>query len=64
MNDFHRIFFTLNGRSVTTEAAPDETLVEVLRGRFALYGARESCAQGLCGCCTVLLDGRPVSGCL
>jgi carbon-monoxide dehydrogenase small subunit len=60
----HQISFALNGRSVTTEAAPGESLVELLRDRFALYGARESCGQGLCGCCTVLLDGRPVSGCL
>ena len=59
-----RVSFTLNGRSVTTEAAASESLVELLRDRFALYGARESCGQGLCGCCTVILDGRPVSGCL
>jgi len=36
----------------------------VLRDAFGLYGARESCGQGLCGCCTVLVDGRAVSGCL
>jgi carbon-monoxide dehydrogenase small subunit len=38
--------------------------VEVLRDEFGLYGARESCGQGLCGCCTVLVDGQAVSGCL
>ena len=32
--------------------------------RFSLFGARESCGQGLCGCCTVLIDHLPVSGCL
>jgi aerobic carbon-monoxide dehydrogenase small subunit len=32
--------------------------------RFDLFGARESCGQGLCGCCTVLVDGKAVSGCL
>ena len=36
----------------------------MLQGQFALTGARESCGQGLCGCCTVLVDGKPVSGCL
>ena len=36
----------------------------MLRDRFDLFGARESCAQGLCGCCTVLVDGEAVSGCL
>ncbi len=59
-----QIRFTLNGRPVTAEIAPDESLLTVLRERFALYGARESCGQGLCGCCTVLVDGRAVSSCL
>jgi aerobic carbon-monoxide dehydrogenase small subunit len=58
------IAFTLNGRPVTAEVEPHHNLVEVLQAQFALTGARESCGQGLCGCCTVLLDGRPVSGCL
>ena len=43
---------------------PDESLVEVLQYRFDLRGARESCGQGLCGCCTVYVDSKPVSGCL
>jgi carbon-monoxide dehydrogenase small subunit len=59
-----RIRFTLNGRPAAVEVGPDETLIEMLRERFALYGARESCGQGLCGCCTVLVDGRAVSSCL
>jgi carbon-monoxide dehydrogenase small subunit len=58
------IRFTLNGDAVAAETAPHQSLVEVLRERFDLFGARESCAQGLCGCCTVLVDGRAVSGCL
>ena len=64
MNELRQLSFTLNGRPVITEAAAHESLVELLRDRFALYGARESCGQGLCGCCTVIVDGRPVSGCL
>ena len=56
--------FTLNGERVEAQVAPHETLVEVLREEFGLYGARESCGQGLCGCCTVLVDGVAVSGCL
>lgn len=43
---------------------PHETVVEVLQQRFNLRGARESCGQGLCGCCTVYINGEPVSGCL
>jgi carbon-monoxide dehydrogenase small subunit len=38
--------------------------VEVLTRDFGLTGARVSCAQGLCGCCTVVVDGLAVSGCL
>ena len=51
------IHFTLNGQRVAAEIAPHQNLVEVLQQRFDLFGARESCAQGLCGCCTVLVDG-------
>ena len=58
------IRFTLNGESVEAQVAPHETVVEVLRESFGLYGARESCGQGLCGCCTVLVNGTAVSGCL
>jgi carbon-monoxide dehydrogenase small subunit len=58
------IAFTLNGRPVSAAVEPHQNLVEVLEGKFALTGARESCGQGLCGCCTVLLDGKPISGCL
>jgi carbon-monoxide dehydrogenase small subunit len=57
------INFTLNGRKVSTEIEPHRNLVELLQ-RFDLFGARESCGQGLCGCCTVLVDGEAVSGCL
>ena len=56
--------FRLNGEAVSAQVAPHETLVDVLRDAFGLYGARESCGQGLCGCCTVLVNGAAVSGCL
>jgi carbon-monoxide dehydrogenase small subunit len=57
------INFTLNGQPVSTAIEPHRNLVELLQ-RFDLFGARESCGQGLCGCCTVLVDGVAVSGCL
>jgi carbon-monoxide dehydrogenase small subunit len=57
------IQFTLNGEAASATVAPHQNLVELL-AQFGLGGARESCAQGLCGCCTVILDGRAVSGCL
>ena len=58
------INFTLNGRAVSAAVKPHHNLVEMLQGQFALTGARESCGQGLCGCCTVQVNGKPVSGCL
>ena len=58
------ISFTLNGEAVSAQVAPHHSLVEVLQRQFDLGGARESCGQGLCGCCTVLVDGLAVSGCL
>src|SRR3979490_2708102 len=58
------IHFALNGEQVSADIALHQNLVEVLQQRFDLFGARESCAQGLCGCCTVLVDGQAVSGCL
>ncbi len=66
MSDTQRrtIRFTLNRRNVSANIAVHENLVEVLQREFALFGARESCGQGLCGCCTVLVNGTAVSGCL
>jgi len=61
---FRKIRFTLNGTAVDVTVATHESLVEVLRDRFDLFGVRESCGQGLCGCCTVLLDVKAVSSCL
>jgi carbon-monoxide dehydrogenase small subunit len=66
MSDVQRrtIRFTLNGRSVAATIAVHENAVEVLQREFGLFGARESCGQGLCGCCTIIVDGTAVSGCL
>jgi aerobic carbon-monoxide dehydrogenase small subunit len=64
MNTQRIINFRLNGLAVTASIAPHHNLIELLQGQFGLTGARESCGQGLCGCCTVLVNGRAVSGCL
>lgn len=61
---FRTIRFTLNGERVEARVRSHENLVELLQNHFGLFGARESCGQGLCGACTVLVDGRSVSGCL
>jgi carbon-monoxide dehydrogenase small subunit len=58
------IRFMLNGEAVSADVPPHWNLVELLQNRFGLFGARESCGQGLCGCCTVLVNGTAVSGCL
>jgi aerobic carbon-monoxide dehydrogenase small subunit len=58
------IHFQLNGELVSAEVASHQNLIELLQNQFGLFGARESCGQGLCGCCTVLVNDRSVSGCL
>lgn len=63
MNTTRTIHFTLNGEPVTAQIGTHQHLVEILQER-GLTGARESCAQGLCGCCTVLVNETAVSGCL
>jgi carbon-monoxide dehydrogenase small subunit len=64
MSQARAVSFTLNGAPVTASVEPHHNLVELLQTQFGLTGARETCGQGLCGCCTVLVDGRAVSGCL
>ena len=55
--------FELNGKPTTLEIDPRETLAEVLRGRCRLTGVKISCEAQVCGSCTVLVDGLPVSAC-
>jgi carbon-monoxide dehydrogenase small subunit len=57
------IAFTLNGKPVEAEAAPHRFLVDLLRDGFGLKGAKRSCDMQVCGACTVLVDGAPVSSC-
>ena len=64
MSTQRAINFTLNGAPVTAQVEPHHNLIELLQAQFGLTGAREACGQGLCGCCTVLVNGRAVSGCL
>jgi carbon-monoxide dehydrogenase small subunit len=63
MSEARNIRFMLNGRVVSVAIEPHRNLVELLHDQ-GLFGARESCGQGLCGCCTVLVDDAAVSGCL
>ena len=63
MSEARTIRFMLNGRATSVAVEPHRNLVELLHDQ-GLFGARESCGQGLCGCCTVLVDDVAVSGCL
>lgn len=55
--------FTLNGRPVRAASAPSRMLVWVLRQELGLTGTKVGCEAGLCGACTVLVDGEPVPAC-
>lgn len=59
-----RLNLHVNGRERSVTAALDETLLDVLRRELQLFGVREGCGIGMCGACTVLVDGRPMSACL
>jgi aerobic-type carbon monoxide dehydrogenase small subunit (CoxS/CutS family) len=61
--DRHRIALTVNGRKISLVVETRETLLEILRDRLRLTGAKRVCNRGECGGCTVLLDGRPVYAC-
>ncbi|HEY7300200.1 MAG TPA: (2Fe-2S)-binding protein [Xanthobacteraceae bacterium] len=64
MSATRMISFKLNGNQVTAGVQPHQNLVELLQTQFGLTGARESCGQGLCGCCTVIVNDLAVSACL
>ncbi len=55
---------TINGRKRTVLAAPNETLLAVLREKLGLTGAKCGCGTGDCGACTVLLDGAAARACI
>jgi aerobic carbon-monoxide dehydrogenase small subunit len=55
---------TINGDTVEYACQPDESLLDVLRNRVGLTGAKEGCGTGDCGACSVILDGRLVCSCL
>ena len=57
------ITVTVNQREVHASVAPQELLLDFLRERLGLTGAKRSCDVQVCGTCTVLVDGGPVSAC-
>ena len=59
-----QISLTINGVVKTIDAYPMERLLDVLRQRLGLTGAKEGCGEGECGSCSVLMDGALVNSCL
>jgi len=59
-----KIKFTVNGEVREYEVAPYQTLLNFIREDMDLTGAKEGCAEGECGACTVLVDGRAVNACM
>jgi len=60
----HQIRFTVNGEAVEASVEARVTLVDFLRDELGLTGAHAACEHGVCGACTVTVDGRAVRSCL
>ena len=58
------VSFTLNGRPVSLDTDPQRTLLWVLRTDLELTGTKYGCGEGLCGACTVVVDGQAVRSCM
>ncbi len=58
-----KLELTVNGRPVVEEIEPQELLLDFVRDRLGLTGAKRSCDVQVCGACTVLVEGAPVSAC-
>jgi carbon-monoxide dehydrogenase small subunit len=59
-----QVSFTVNGRRERIDVEPRRTLADALRDDLGLTGTHLGCEQGVCGACTVLLDGEPIRSCL
>ncbi len=62
-NETHRVELTVNGRKYCGQAEPRMLLADFLRHELGLYGTHVGCEHGVCGACTVLVDGRAVRSC-
>ena len=62
--DQQNVNLSINGDSYQIAVRPNEFLADVLRSKLDLTGTKTACDMGVCGSCTVLLDGLPVSSCL
>jgi carbon-monoxide dehydrogenase small subunit len=55
---------TVNGNEIDVGVTPNTTLLEVLRDDLGFTGVKEGCSEGVCGACTVLMNGAPIRSCL
>ena len=63
--DTHRIVeLSVNGEAHTAAVTDGESLLDVLRDKLRLTGTKKGCDRGVCGACTVLIDGEPQNSCL
>jgi len=58
------ITLNINEKAHEVTVYPNETLLDVLREKLDMIGVKESCGEGVCGSCTVQMDGKPVRSCL
>ncbi len=59
-----QLVLNVNGTTYEVEAQPTARLLDVLRDQLGLTGTKEGCAEGECGACTVIVDGRAVNSCV
>lgn len=64
MSNAREVSFRLNGQPARASCPDQEILLDLLRERLRLTGTKRGCDLGTCGCCTVLVDGRPTLSCL
>jgi len=64
MTEKHKIRLKVNGAWREVETRPDRLLLDLLREELGLTGTKKGCAEGACGACTVIMNGRPVLSCL
>jgi carbon-monoxide dehydrogenase small subunit len=60
----HRVQFTVNGADMVATVTPERTLLSVLRDDLRLTGTKEGCSVGVCGACSVIVDGELMSSCI